>query len=183
MRQILIGQQGYTGGANGLTGLSKFMGYNVQSDTAIYILYYLTACLLLVAILASRFILTSRLGRVLVAIRDREDRIRFSGYDPALFKGFIFAIAALCCAVGGALYTLQVGFASPSLCGIVSSIEMVIYVALGGRLSLIGATYGALIIGAAKSYLSEYFVDLWPYLTGVLFILVSMFLPTGLGKR
>jgi urea transport system permease protein len=177
---VIIGQQGYTGGINGITNLPVFMGHSVQSDTAVYVLYYVSACLLLSAVLAGRFILRSRLGKVLVAIRDREDRIRFSGYDPALFKGFIFAVAALFSAIGGALFTMQVGFASPSVCGIVPSIEMVIYAAVGGRLSLVGAVYGTLLVGVAKSFLSEHFVGFWLYLIGALFILVPMFLPKGL---
>ncbi|MFS8978890.1 urea ABC transporter permease subunit UrtC [Cupriavidus necator] len=177
---LIIGQQGYTGGINGITNLPTFMGYSVQSDLAVQILYYLSACLLLAALLAGRFILRSRLGRVLVAIRDREDRVRFSGYNPALFKAFIFAVAALLSSIGGALFTLQVGLASPSICGIVPSIEMVIYAAVGGRLSLVGAVYGALLIGVAKSYLSEHFVGIWVYMVGSLFILVPMFLPAGL---
>jgi urea transport system permease protein len=131
-------------------------------------------------VLAGRFVLGSRLGKILIAIRDREDRIRFSGYDPALFKGFIFAMAALYSSIGGAMFTMQVGFASPSVCGIVTSIEMVIYAAVGGRLSLIGAVYGTVLVGVAKSYLSEHFVGFWLYLVGALFIFVPMFLPKGL---
>ena len=180
MSIVIIGQQGVTGGINGITNLPTFMGYSVQSDTASYVMYYVTACLLLCAILVGRFILKSRLGNVLIAIRDREDRIRFSGYDPALFKGFIFAVAALFSAIGGAMFTLQVGFASPSVSGIVPSIEMVIYAAVGGRLSLVGAVYGTVLVGAAKSFLSEHFVGFWLYLIGALFILVPMFLPKGL---
>lgn len=180
MSIVIIGQQGYTGGINGITNLPTFMGYSVQSNTAVYVMYYVGAVLLLLAVLVSGFIVRSRLGKVLVAIRDREDRIRFSGYDPALFKGFIFAVAALFSAIGGALFTMQVGFASPSLCGIVPSIEMVIYAAVGGRLSPIGAVYGALVVGVAKSYLSEHFVGFWVYLIGALFIFVPMFLPKGL---
>ena len=180
MTIVIIGQQGYTGGINGITNLPTFMGRSVQSDTAVYVLYYVSACLLIATILAGRFILKSRLGKVLIAIRDREDRIRFSGYDPALFKGFVFAVAALFASIGGAMFTLQVGFASPSVCGIVPSIEMVIYAAVGGRLSLVGAVYGAILVGAAKSYLSEQFVGVWLYLIGALFIVVPMFLPKGL---
>jgi urea transport system permease protein len=180
MSIVIIGQQGYTGGVNGITNLPTFMNHSVQSDTATFVMYYVTCVLLLTAVLAGRFILRSRLGKVLIAIRDREDRIRFSGYDPALFKGFIFAVAALFSAVGGAMFTLQVGFASPSVCGIVPSIEMVIYAAVGGRLSLVGAVYGTVIIGAAKSYLSENFVGFWVYFIGALFIFVPMYLPKGL---
>ena len=125
-------------------------------------------------------IVKSRLGKILVAIRDREDRVRFSGYDPALFKGFIFAVAALIAAIGGALFTLQVGLASPSLVGIVPSIEMVIYAAVGGRMSLIGAIYGAVLVGTAKTYFSENFVEYWLYFIGALFIVIVVFLPQGL---
>jgi urea transport system permease protein len=180
MSIVIIGQQGYTGGANGITDIPVFMGQSVQTDTAVRVLYYVTACLLLLSVLAGRFILRSRLGKILIAVRDREDRIRFSGYDPALFKGFIFATAALYSAIGGAMFTLQVGFASPSLTGIVPSVEMVIYAAVGGRLSLVGAVYGALLIGLSKSYLSELFVGVWLYLMGGLFIYIPMFLPSGL---
>jgi urea transport system permease protein len=143
-------------------------------------MYYVTACLLIASILAGRFILRSRLGKVLIAVRDREDRIRFSGYDPAMFKGFIFAVAALFSAIGGAMFTLQVGFASPSVSGIVPSIEMVIYAAVGGRLSLVGAVYSTLIVSLAKSLLSEQFAGLWMYFLGALFIIVTMVFPKGL---
>ncbi|MFP3707868.1 urea ABC transporter permease subunit UrtC [Paraburkholderia sp. SIMBA_009] len=177
---VIIGQQGYTGGVNGITNLPTFMGYNVQSNGAVRVLYYIGAVLLLAIVLLGRFIVRSRLGKVLVAIRDREDRIRFSGYDTAMFKAFVFAMAAMCSAIGGALFTLQVGFASPSICGIVPSVEMVIYAAVGGRLSMVGAVYGALVVGAGKSYLSEHFVGFWMYLIGALFIVVPMYLPKGL---
>jgi len=180
MSILIIGQQGYTGGVNGITNMATFNGMSVQSDTAVWVMYYITAVLLLLAVVTGMFILRSRLGKVLVAIRDSEDRIRFSGYDPALFKGFIFAVAAFFSALGGAMFTLQVGFASPSLAGIVPSIEMVIYAAVGGRLSLVGAVYGALLVGSAKSYFSETFPSFWLYFLGALFILVTMFMPKGL---
>jgi urea transport system permease protein len=143
-------------------------------------MYFITCGLLLACVLIGRFILRSRLGKVLVAIRDREDRVRFSGYDPALFKAFIFAIAAAFSSIGGALFTIQVGLASPSLVSIVPSVEMVIYAAVGGRLSLVGAVYGAVLVGSAKTFFSENFVEYWMYFIGVLFIVVVMFLPDGL---
>lgn len=180
MSIVIVGQQGYTGGINGITNITTFAGYSIQSDAAVYVMYYVTACLLLLSVLAGRFILRSRLGKVLIAVRDREDRIRFSGYDPALFKGFVFAVAALFSSVGGAMFTLQVGFASPSVSGIVPSIEMVIYAAVGGRLSLLGAVYGTLLVSVARSLLSEQFANYWMYCVGALFIGVTMFLPTGL---
>ncbi len=180
MAIVIIGQQGYTGGVNGITDFKTFLGMDLDTDRAKVVMYVITAALLLVCVQIGAFILRSRLGRVLVAIRDREDRVRFSGYDPALFKAFIFAVAALFSAIGGALFTLQVGLASPSLVGIVPSVEMVIYAAVGGRLSLIGAVYGALLVGWARTYFSENFVEYWPYFVGVLFVTVVMFLPDGL---
>ena len=180
MAIVIIGQQGYTGGVNGITDFKTFLGMDLDNERAKFVMYFITAGLLLLAVAAGAFILRSRLGRVLVAIRDREDRVRFSGYDPAMFKAFIFAVAALISAVGGAMFTIQVGLASPSLVGIVPSVEMVIYAAVGGRLSLIGAVYGALLVGWAKTFFSENFVEYWPYFIGVLFVVVVMFLPTGL---
>jgi urea transport system permease protein len=180
MAIVIIGQQGYTGGVNGITDFKTFLGMDLDNERAKFVMYFITAGLLLLAVAVGAFILRSRLGRVLVAIRDREDRVRFSGYDPAMFKAFIFAVAALISAVGGAMFTIQVGLASPSLVGIVPSVEMVIYAAVGGRLSLIGAVYGALLVGWAKTFFSENFVEYWPYFIGVLFVVVVMFLPTGL---
>lgn len=180
MAIVIIGQQGYTGGVNGITDFKTFLGHDLDNDRAKVTMYFITAGLLLVCVAIGAFILRSRLGRVLVAIRDREDRVRFSGYDPALFKAFIFAVAALFSSIGGAMFTIQVGLASPSLVGIVPSVEMVIYAAVGGRLSLVGAVYGALIVGWAKTFFSENFVEYWPYFIGTLFVVVVMFLPTGL---
>jgi urea transport system permease protein len=181
MAIVIVGQQGVTGGINGITDFQTFLGIDLDETAGIRTYFYLaTVVLLLAAVLVGRFIVKSRLGRVLVAIRDREDRVRFSGYDPALFKGFIFAVAAVLASIGGALFTLQVGLASPSLVGIVPSIEMVIYAAVGGRLSLIGAVYGAVLVGAAKTFFSENFVEYWLFFIGALFVIVVMFLPTGL---
>jgi urea transport system permease protein len=174
MAIVIIGQQGYTGGVNGITDFKTFLGMDLDNERAKFVMYFITAGLLLLAVAAGAFILRSRLGRVLVAIRDREDRVRFSGYDPAMFKAFIFAVAALISAVGGAMFTIQVGLASPSLVGIVPSVEMVIYAAVGGRLSLIGAVYGALLVGWAKTFFSENFVEYWPYFIGVLFVVVGL---------
>lgn len=180
MAIVIVGQQGVTGGINGITDFKTFLGIELAADGIRTKFYFATVAILLVMVLAGGFIVRSRLGKILVAIRDREDRVRFSGYDPALFKAFIFAVAAMLASIGGALFTLQVGLASPSLVGIVSSIEMVILAAVGGRLSLIGAVYGAVIVGAAKTFFSENFVEYWLYFIGALFILVVVFLPNGL---
>ncbi|HEX7812001.1 MAG TPA: urea ABC transporter permease subunit UrtC [Burkholderiales bacterium] len=180
MAIVIIGQQGVTGGINGITDFKTFFGVSFEAEGVRTKLYLATVLLLLAVLVVGRFIVRSRLGKILVAIRDREDRVRFSGYDPALFKGFIFACAAVFASIGGALFTLQVGLASPSLVGIVPSIEMVIYAAVGGRLSIVGAVYGAVLVGAAKTFFSENFVEYWLYFIGALFVIVVMFLPSGL---
>lgn len=177
---VIVGQQGYTGGINGITDFRTLAGLTIDGEGPKQVLYAIEVALLLASLLFGRWIVGSRFGRVLVAIRDREDRVRFSGYDPALFKAAIFSVAAVMTSIGGMLFTLHVGLASPSLIGIVASVEMVIFAAVGGRLSLIGAVYGALGVGAAKTYFSENFLEYWPFVIGSLFILVVMFLPTGL---
>ena len=177
---LIVGQQGMTGGINGITDLKTLLGWDTRTNSARYILYYINAVLLLGAILISRWMLSTKLGLLLVALRDKEERVRFSGYDVANLKIFTFCVAALFSSIGGAMFTLQVGFMSPSFVGIIPSIEMVIFTAVGGRLSLIGAVYGALIINFGKSYFSETFADLWLYLMGGLFIGVVLFLPNGL---
>jgi urea transport system permease protein len=177
---VIIGQQGYTGGVNGITDFKTFLGVDVLSDMVKRRLYFFTVFALLAATLAGRFVLLSRTGKILVAIRDREDRVRFSGYNPATFKAFVFAAGALLSAVGGALFTMQEGLASPSLIGIVPSIEMVIYAAVGGRLSLTGAIAGTLLVFSAKTFFSEHFPEIWLFLLGTMFLLVVVFLPAGL---
>ncbi len=177
---LIVGQQGLTGGINGITDLKTLHGWDIRADSAKYLLYYINGGLLIGVILLSRFILSSKLGRLLLAMRDKEDRVRFSGYDVSNFKIFIFCVAAMISAVGGAMFTLQVGFMSPSFVGIVPSIEMVIFAAVGGRMSLIGAVYGALIVNFGKTYFSETFPELWLFLMGGLFIAVVMFFPNGL---
>ena len=177
---MIIGQQGVTGGVNGINDFRTFMGINLDSDSAKVTMYFVAASLLLLAMLVCGFVLNSRLGRVVIAIRDNEDRVRFSGYNPALFKAFIVAIAAVLSSIGGAIFTIQQSLASPSLVGIVPSIEMVIYAAVGGRLSLVGAVLGAMLVGTAKTVFSENFATLWVYFIGFLFVFVVMFLPNGI---
>ncbi|WP_143530378.1 urea ABC transporter permease subunit UrtC [Rhizobium sp. RU36D] len=177
---LIIGQQGYTGGVNGITDLRTMLGWDIRTDEAKVILYFVNAVLLLGCLLLAQAVRISKFGRLLVAMRDREDRVRFSGYDVASFKIFIFCFAAALSAIGGAMFTLQVGFMSPSFVGIVPSIEMVIFCAVGGRLSLFGAVYGALIVNAAKTSFSESFPELWLFAMGGLFIAVVMAFPNGL---
>ena len=177
---LIIGQQGYTGGVNGMTDLKTLWGWDTRTDGAKYILYYLCVALLAGAIVLCRWIQVSKLGTLLLAMRDKEDRVRFSGYDVASFKIFTFCLAAALSGIGGALFSLQVGFMSPSFVGIVPSIEMVIYAAVGGRMSLVGAVYGTLLVNAGKTYFSESFPDMWLFLMAALFIGVTMAFPMGL---
>jgi urea transport system permease protein len=177
---LIVGQQGYTGGINGMTDLKTLLGWDIRDDSAKYILYYLCAFMLLGTIVLCLWIQKSKLGTLLLAMRDKEDRVRFSGYDVAMFKVFVFCLAAALSGIGGALFTLQVGFMSPSFVGIVPSIEMVIYAAVGGRLSLVGAVYGTLLVNFGKTYFSETFPDLWLFLMAALFIGVTMAFPEGL---
>ncbi|MFV3386383.1 urea ABC transporter permease subunit UrtC [Pseudomonas sp. NY15364] len=177
---LIIGQQGLTGGVNGITDLRTLKGWDIRSDEAKLILYFVSAVLLIGCILIARFIIASKLGRLLLAMRDKEERVRFSGYDVASFKIFVFCVGAAFAGIGGAMFTLQVGFMSPSFVGIVPSIEMVIFAAVGGRLSLLGAVYGALLVNFGKTYFSESFPELWLYLMGGLFIVVVMYFPNGL---
>ncbi|MEY5026986.1 MAG: urea transporter permease subunit UrtC [Verrucomicrobiota bacterium] len=173
------GNQGYTGGRNGITDLRTLLGWDIRTTSGQYVLYFLCVVLLLVAALAAKYIINTRMGRVLMAIRDREDRVRFSGYDVALCRAFVFTLAAVISAVGGALFVLQVGFMSPSLIGIVPSIEMVIFTAVGGRLSVVGAIFGSLLVNLGKTTFSEAMPDLWLFLMGGTFIAVVMFFPNG----
>jgi urea transport system permease protein len=177
---LIIGRQGYTGGVNGITDLKTLLGWDIRTDSAKYILYFVCVGLLLASIVLCMWIQKSKLGTLLLAMRDKEDRVRFSGYDVANFKVFAFCLAAALSGVGGALFTLQVGFMSPSFVGIVPSIEMVIFAAVGGRMSLVGAVYGALIVNAGKTYFSESFPDLWLFLMAATFIGVVMAFPNGL---
>ncbi len=174
------GNQGFTGGRNGITDLRTLLGWDIRTNLGQYTLYYVSALLLFGCILLAKYIVNTRMGRVLMAIRDREDRVRFSGYDVAMCRTFVFALAALFSGIGGAMFVLQVGFMSPSLIGIVPSIEMVILAAVGGRLSVIGAIYGTLIVNLGKTTFSEAFPDLWLFLMGGTFIAVVMFFPEGL---
>ena len=180
MTTLIVGQQGYTGGINGMTDLKTMMGWDTRTDSAKLILYYVCAALLLLCVIGGSWVQRSKFGTLLLAMRDKEDRVRFSGYDVAMFKVAAFCVAAGLAGVGGALFTLQVGFMSPSFVGIVPSIELVILCAVGGRLSLVGAVYGALLVNASKTLFSESFPDLWLFLMAALFIGVTMAFPYGL---
>jgi len=180
MELLFVTRQGWTGGINGITDLRTVWGWDIQDPGNQRVLYFVTSVLLLGCVVVGRLILGSKLGKLLVALRDTEDRVRFSGYDVANFKTFIFCVAAAMSALGGAMYVLNVGFMSPKLVTIEPSIYMVIFCAVGGRMSLLGAVYGTLAVSFGRTYFSESFPDLWLFLMGGVFILVTMVFPLGL---
>ncbi|MET3177915.1 UNVERIFIED_ORG: urea transport system permease protein [Variovorax guangxiensis] len=177
---VVIGQQGDTGGANGITDFRTLLGLDIASDDAKRTIYFVEVLAVGLVMALSLLVVRSRFGKILIAIRDREDRVRFSGYNTAHMKAFVFAVAAVLSSIGGAFYSLQVGLIAPGVIGVVASVEMVIYAAVGGRLSIPGAVIGALLIGFLKSYLSETFPEGWLYFLGAVFILVVWAMPNGL---
>jgi urea transport system permease protein len=180
MEILFVTRQGLTGGINGITDLRTFLGWDIRTDSAHTILYFATVLFLLGCVLLCKYILDSKMGKILVAIRDMEDRVRFSGYDVSNFKTFAFCFAAIMSAIGGALFSLNVGFMSPKLVSIEPSIYMVIFCALGGRRSPIGAVYGTLIVCLGRAFLSESFPELWMFIMGGIFILVTIGCSDGL---
>jgi len=180
MEILFVTRQGLTGGINGITDLRTILGFPLGTKGMQDFLYFLTAALALGCVLLCRFLTHCKFGQLLIAIRDMENRVRFSGYDVANFKVFVFVIAALMSAVGGALFTLNVGFMSPKLVSIEPSVYMVIFCALGGRLSPVGAIYGTLLVCFGRTYFSEKFPELWMFIMGGAFIAVTMWCPKGL---
>ncbi|MBA3747454.1 MAG: urea ABC transporter permease subunit UrtC [Solirubrobacterales bacterium] len=176
---VIVGNLSLTGGTNGLTNFQTFFGLSVSSPQDQRILYFVVAIALLLVFLATRQLVVGRYGRLLIAARDDEDRVRFLGYDPARVKLVAYVLAAGMAGLAGALFVPVVGIISPALLGIVPSIEMVIWVALGGRTALAWAAAGAIIVNWAKSSISEQFPSGWLYLQGLLFVAVILFLPKG----
>lgn len=180
MTVLIIGQQGDTGGANGITDFRTLLGMDIISEESRRSVYFVEIVFLLIITTLTAILLQTRFGKILIAIRDREDRVRFSGYNTAMFKAFVFTIAAVLSSIGGAMYTLQVGLISPTLVGSVASVEMVIFAAMGGRLSVTGSVIGALTVGIVKSYFSEQFPQTWLFILGTMFIIVVGFMPNGI---
>jgi len=177
---LFIGQQAYTGGTNGMTNFKTFFGFSLAGASTKLVLYYIAVILLLAAYAFCKYIINSRTGRVLVAIRDGENRIRFSGYNPAGYKVFVYVISAGLAGLAGAIFVPQVGIISPAAMGIVPSIEMVIWVAIGGRGTLTGAIIGAVLVNMLKSLISESFPAVWSYFMGITFVVVVILMPLGL---
>ena len=174
------GQQKLINGTNGLTDFKTIFGATVNSPQTQFIFYSLTILFLAGAYALCRWLTSGRFGRLLIAVRDDEVRVRFSGYDPANIKVVVFGISAALAGLAGALFTIQTGIISPKAMDIAFSIEMVIWVAVGGRASLVGAIVGAILVNFGKSLLSEQFPEVWLFFQGALFLIVVMVLPNGL---
>ena len=167
------------GGNNGLTDFKKILGYSLQEPSTKMSLYILTAIVLFVFYVVARFVVQSKFGRVLTAIRDSENRVMFSGYNTLNYKLAIWTISAFICGIAGALYVPQVGIVNPSEMQPSNSIEMAIWVAVGGRGTLSGALVGAGLVNGAKSWFTVAAPDYWLYFLGILFIVVTLFFPKG----
>ncbi|HTR01408.1 MAG TPA: urea ABC transporter permease subunit UrtC [Candidatus Acidoferrum sp.] len=168
------------GGNNGLTDYKDLLGFDLHHDATRVVLFILTALLLLAAYLASQFIMRSRMGRVILAIRDGEARARFLGYRTFDYKVWLFVYSAVLAALAGIMYVPQVGIINPGEFAPINSIEVVVWVAVGGRNTLYGAVAGALLVNYAKTRFTALLPDSWLYLLGALFVVVTLFLPKGL---
>jgi urea transport system permease protein len=177
---LLVGQQGLTGGTNGLTNFFELFGQDLAAEETQQGLYFVVAVVLGLLFLLAWQLTRSRFGKLLVAVRDGEDRVRFLGYNPATVKTITFAISAGMAGIAGALFVPVVGIISPALLGVVPSLELVVAVAVGGRYVLGGAVLGAVIMNYAKTAFSEEFAGGWLYLQGALFILVMTLAPGGI---
>jgi len=168
------------GGNNGLTDFKDILGFSLQSDNTRIALFVASAVALALGYLSCRSIVTSRLGRVAVAIRDSEDRVRFIGYRVDHVKLAIFTFSAVLAGVAGALYVPQVGIINPGEFSPIRSIELVVWVAIGGRTTLYGAVLGAFIVNYSKTYLTGVAPETWLFALGALFVFVTLYLPNGI---
>ncbi|MEG1771303.1 MAG: urea ABC transporter permease subunit UrtC, partial [Comamonas sp.] len=167
------------GGNNGFTDFKRILGVAIATPEMRMFLFVLTGCVLLGCYLFARWLVQSKFGRVLQAIRDAETRVMFSGYSPLPYKLTIWCISAMMCGIAGALYVPQVGIINPGEMSAANSIEMAVWAAVGGRASLIGPIVGAFIVNGAKSWLTVSAPEFWLYFLGALFIAVTLFLPQG----
>jgi urea transport system permease protein len=177
---LLVSQQETTGGFNGLTDFSTLLGFDLAGKGSVWTLYWDTVALVALSYLGLRWLMRSRFGTLLRATRDGENRVRFLGHNPTPYKVVAFSISAVLAGISGALFTLHAGVMSPALVGVVPSIEMVVWVAVGGRSSLWGAITGALVVNFAKDEISSALPDAWLYVLGLVFILVVTLMPRGL---
>lgn len=167
------------GGNNGFTDFKRIAGFAIAAPETRTVLFVMTALALVGGLVACRYIVTSRLGRVVTAVRDAETRVMFSGYNPLGYKLFVWTFSAVLCGIAGALYVPQVGIINPGEMSPGNSIEMAVWVAVGGRGTLIGPVIGAFLVNGAKTMFTAYFAEYWLFLLGAMFVLVTLYLPNG----
>jgi urea transport system permease protein len=167
------------GGNNGLTDFKDILGFSLQSDATRIVLFALSALALIIGYFACRTIVGSKFGRVVVAVRDAEDRARFLGYRVERYKLWVFVFSAILAGIAGALYVPQVGIINPSEFSPLNSIELVIWVAMGGRGTLYGAIVGAFLVNFMKTTFTGLMPEAWLFILGAIFVLVTLFLPRG----
>lgn len=167
------------GGNNGLTDFKDILGFSLHADSTKVALYVLSGVALMIGYLLCRFVVASKLGRVLVSIRDAESRTRFVGYRVEHYKLFVFVLSAMLAGVAGALYVPQVGIINPGEFSPINSIEIIIWVAVGGRGFLYGAVIGAILVNYGKTYFTGAFPEVWLFMLGGLFVVSTLFLPQG----
>lgn len=177
---LLVGQQQLINGTNGITEMRTIFGFKLSSPDTKLALYITTALVLGSVFLLCRYLVRSRFGRLLIAVRDDENRVRFAGYNPVVIKVVVFALSAGIAGLAGALFVPQVGIIAPKQLDITASIEIVIWVAVGGRGSLVGAILGALLVNTGKSVISSARPDVWQFIMGGLFVGVVLLFPKGL---
>jgi len=168
------------GGNNGFTDFKRILGFPIHAPETRMVLFMFTGATLIVFLFVGRAIVLSKLGRVLTAIRDAENRVMFSGYNPVYFKLFIWTLSAVICGIAGALYVPQVGIINPSEMSPANSIEIAIWTAVGGRGTLIGPVIGAAVVNLGKSWFTQAVPEYWLFALGLLFILVTLYLPRGI---
>ncbi|MDQ6618877.1 MAG: urea ABC transporter permease subunit UrtC, partial [Pseudomonadota bacterium] len=167
------------GGNNGFTDFKRILDFPIATSGMRAVLFCLSAATLIGMLLVGRAIVTSKLGRILTAIRDAESRVMFCGYNPLHYKLFIWTLSAAMCGIAGALYVPQAGIINPGEMSPANSIEIAIWTAVGGRGTLIGPIVGAIAVNGAKSWFTQVFPEFWLFFLGLLFILVTLFLPRG----
>jgi urea transport system permease protein len=177
---LLISEQAYTGGFNGLTDFSTLLGFQLIDPKVQRGLFWVTLACLAVALFFLQWLLGTDFGRIVLAIRDGENRIRFLGYNPVPYKVVVFAIGGALAGISGALYMLHAGVISPAMVGVVPSIEMIVWVAVGGRESLVGAIIGTLLVNFGKDWISSAIPSLWLFVMGLLFVVIVTVVPKGL---
>jgi urea transport system permease protein len=173
---FFLSQIGTIGGTNGITNFKTIFGYDINSTATQRVFYFVTVAALVLTFALCRWLVNGRVGKLLIAIRDGENRVRFTGYDPVQYKVFVYALSAGLAGLAGVLFVLQVGLITPTEMDVTHSVRMVLWVALGGRATLVGAVLGTLLVNFGENALSESYPAMWSLMLGVSFLACILFL-------